>query len=98
MLPVRENPSLPKDSLYLPIEPFWHHRTQMSNGPQSQEPADYARDVVRMIDSKKRPLRFWAGAKSTFAWILYYFVPLRLRLFLIARQFGLLKLRGLLSK
>lgn len=52
----------------------------------------YARTVVRMIDSKKRPLRFWAGAKSTLAWFLYHFAPLRLRLYLMAKRFGLLKL------
>ncbi|KAM3512742.1 hypothetical protein MY11210_003616 [Beauveria gryllotalpidicola] len=89
---VRENPSLPSDSLYMPIESFWRHRTQMSNGDESMAADVYARSVVRMIESKKRPLRFWAGAKSTLVWLLYTFVPLRLRLYMMAKRFGLLTL------
>ncbi|KAM3563394.1 hypothetical protein MY1884_001307 [Beauveria asiatica] len=89
---VRGNPSLPSNSLYMPIESFWRHRTQMSNGDESMATDVYARSVVRMIESKKRPLRFWAGAKSTLAWFLYNLVPLRLRLYVMARRFGLLTL------
>ncbi|TQW00856.1 hypothetical protein V2A60_001897 [Cordyceps javanica] len=89
---VRGNPSLPTDSLYMPIEKFWRLRTQISNGDESMATDVYARTVVRMIESKKRPLWFWAGAKTTMAWFLYTFVPLRLRLYLMAKRFGLLTL------
>ncbi|OAA60849.1 short chain dehydrogenase/reductase [Cordyceps fumosorosea ARSEF 2679] len=89
---TRGNPSLPADSLYMPIEKFWRNRTQISNSDESMATDVYARTVVRMIQSKKRPLRFWAGAKSTLAWFLAMFVPLRWRLYLMAKRFGLLTL------
>ncbi|EGX96201.1 short chain dehydrogenase/reductase [Cordyceps militaris CM01] len=95
---VRGNPSLPADSLYMPIESFWRHRTQMSNGDESMATDAYARTVVRMIQAKKRPLWFWAGAKSTLIWFLYNFVPKRLRLYIMARRFGLLSLGQQLAK
>lgn len=43
-----------------------------------------------MIESKKRPLQFWAGGKATFAWFLYLLVPLRVRIWMMARRFGLI--------
>ncbi|KAJ6789389.1 hypothetical protein PWT90_00942 [Aphanocladium album] len=83
-----DKPSLPADSLFLPVEKFWRYRIEMSKSDMSVEAADYARTVVSMIEKKHRPIWFWAGAKSTFAWLLFNFVPLRVRLWLLARRFG----------
>lgn len=51
---------------------------------------EYARKIVGMIQKKSRPIWFWSGGSVSIAWFMYYFVPRRLRLFVMARQFGLI--------
>ncbi|KHN94420.1 uncharacterized protein MAM_07736 [Metarhizium album ARSEF 1941] len=50
---------------------------------------EYARRVVSVVQRRSRPLWFWSGGSVAIAWLMYYFVPLRLRLYLMARRFGL---------
>lgn len=51
---------------------------------------EYARKIVGMIQKKNRPIWFWSGGSVSIAWFMYYFVPRRLRLFVMARRFGLI--------
>lgn len=51
---------------------------------------EYARKIIGMIQKKSRPIWFWSGGSVSIAWFMYYFVPRRLRLFVMARRFGLI--------
>ncbi|KID74187.1 NAD(P)-binding domain protein, partial [Metarhizium brunneum ARSEF 3297] len=87
---VREDsPSLPEGSRYLPVQKFWLHRVTMSQ-KGAMDTDEYARKMVGMIQKKSRPIWFWSGGSVSIAWFMYYFVPRRLRLFVMARRFGLI--------
>ncbi|KFG79059.1 putative oxidoreductase,short chain dehydrogenase [Metarhizium anisopliae] len=87
---VREDsPSLPEGSRYLPVQNFWLHRVTMSQ-KGAMDTDEYARKIVGMIQKKSRPIWFWSGGSVSIAWFMYYFVPRRLRLFVMARRFGLI--------
>ncbi|KAK2599106.1 NADPH-dependent 1-acyl dihydroxyacetone phosphate reductase [Conoideocrella luteorostrata] len=86
---VREtSPTLPDNSRYLPVTKFWLQRvTTSQNGAADTD--EYARSVVKAIQKKNRPIWFWGGGSSLFAWFLYYFVPRSARMYLVARKYGL---------
>ncbi|KID84036.1 NAD(P)-binding domain protein [Metarhizium guizhouense ARSEF 977] len=87
---VREDsPSLPEGSRYLPVQNFWLHRVTMSQ-EGAMDTDEYARKIIGMIQKKSRPIWFWSGGSVSLAWFMYYFVPRRLRLFVMARRFGLI--------
>ncbi|KID97517.1 NAD(P)-binding domain protein, partial [Metarhizium majus ARSEF 297] len=87
---VREDsPSLPEGSRYLPVQNFWLHRVTMSQ-EGAMDTDEYARKIICMIQKKSRPIWFWSGGSVSIAWFMYYFVPRRLRLFVMARRFGLI--------
>ncbi|KAK9442103.1 hypothetical protein VB005_03158 [Metarhizium brunneum] len=87
---VREDsPSLPEGSRYLPVQNFWLHRVTMSQ-KGAMDTDEYARKIIGMIQKKSRPIWFWSGGSVSIAWFMYYFVPRRLRLFVMARRFGLI--------
>lgn len=83
-----EKPSLPQGSRYLPVQKFFLKRL-VSGQEQGMETREYARHVVRMIQRKRKPRWFWSGGGVTLVWLLYYFVPKRLRLTIMARMNGL---------
>ena len=83
-----DRPTLPAGSFFRPVEKYWLGRvTQSQTGAMATDV--YARGVVDMLMKKKRPLWYWRGAKVWVAWLVYYFVPKRLKLFLMARRYGL---------
>ena len=49
----------------------------------------YARAVVSMIQKKNKPIWFWQGGFSSLAWFLHYFIPRSMRLYIMARNFGM---------
>lgn len=82
-----DNPRLPTDSLFLPVEKFWQQRvTQSQSG--SMDTTVYAKKVVGMIVKKNRPLWFWAGHKSFTVWLTYYLLPTWLRVRIMAKSYG----------
>ncbi|KAG8410286.1 hypothetical protein J3458_017998 [Metarhizium acridum] len=88
-LSVREDsPSLPEGSRYLPLQNSWLHRVTMSQ-KGAMDTDEYARKVVGMIQKKSKPIWFWSGGSVSIAWFMYYFVPRSVRLFVMARRFGL---------
>lgn len=94
---VRESsPSLPSTSLYRPVEKFWLQRVTQSQSETSgaMNTEEYARQVVAMIKGNSRPRWLWAGGSAILVRILYYILPQRLRLAIMARRFGLNTLRG----
>ncbi|KAF5135163.1 NADPH-dependent 1-acyldihydroxyacetone phosphate reductase [Metarhizium anisopliae] len=84
-----DSPSLPEGSRYLPVQKFWLHRVTMSQ-KGAMDTDEYARKIIGMIQKKSRPIWFWSGGSVSIAWFMYYFVPRRLRLFVMARRFGLI--------
>ncbi|KAG6003792.1 hypothetical protein E4U43_000861 [Claviceps pusilla] len=89
MRTVREtNASLPENSRYLPVKDYWLRRVTLSQEGAMQTD-EYARGVVRAIEKKKRPLWLWRGGSAWLCFFLYYLTPRRLRLYMMARRFGL---------
>ncbi|QUC21804.1 uncharacterized protein UV8b_06045 [Ustilaginoidea virens] len=83
-----ESPSLPENSRYKPVEQFWRKRvTQSQEGAMDTD--KYARAVVSMIQKKNKPIWFWQGGFSSLAWFLHYFIPRSMRLYIMARNFGM---------
>ncbi|EFY84795.1 oxidoreductase,short chain dehydrogenase, putative [Metarhizium acridum CQMa 102] len=84
-----DSPSLPEGSRYLPLQDSWLHRVTMSQ-KGAMDTDEYARKVVGMIQKKSKPIWFWSGGSVSIAWFMYYFVPRSVRLFVMARRFGLI--------
>ncbi|KAG5982190.1 hypothetical protein E4U55_002208 [Claviceps digitariae] len=67
---------------------YWLRRVTLSQEGAMQT-KEYAQSVVRAIEKKKRPSWLWRGGSAWTCFFLYYFIPRRLRLYMMARRFGL---------
>lgn len=70
---VRDNRTLPEDSVYAPLAQLF--RDHVNRTPDAMSPDDYARGVVAMVQRRSLPAWFWHGNATGFIWTLDSFFP-----------------------
>ncbi|KAG9573088.1 hypothetical protein KCU77_g15342, partial [Aureobasidium melanogenum] len=83
---------LPRDSIYLPIEPEYLRRTKHSQevGMPTEK---YAKSVVSQVLGGRHKRQIWEGAFSWAVWFVNSFLPASIFDYLFWRNFGMWKLR-----
>ncbi|KAI6262081.1 RNA elimination defective protein Red1 [Pyricularia oryzae] len=89
---VRDNRTLPEDSVYAPLAQLF--RDHVNRTPDAMSPDDYARGVVAMVQRRSLPAWFWHGNATGFIWTLDSFFPRTIWDWLFTRWFKLKTLVG----
>ncbi|KAG9825319.1 NAD(P)-binding protein, partial [Aureobasidium melanogenum] len=89
---ARNDWQLPRDSIYLPIEPEYLRRTKHSQevGMPTEK---YAKSVVSQVLGGRHKRQIWEGAFSWAVWFVNSFLPASIFDYLFWRNFGMWKLR-----
>lgn len=88
---------LPRDSVYLPIEPYFKNRQGYSNA-NSIPSEEYAKRVVSAAVTSKRSGWFWIGYFSSRCWFLNTFLWKTVFDFFMLKTFGLNELKMTVEK
>lgn len=71
---ARVNRVLPRDSIYIEIEPEYERRVKHSQ-EMGMNNESYARYVVLSLLHRKKPREIWAGSMAKWVWFMNAFMP-----------------------
>jgi len=91
------NLSLPRDSLYLPIESYFKKRQGYSNANAMTAP-EYARQVVSVVTNARRSGWIFKGYFAKWCWFLSTFLWRNVFDIFMRRAFGMNELRRILEE
>lgn len=86
------------ESLYRPVRDALEARFNTSQRKGTTTRDEYAREIVGEILSGRPRDRIWKGAFSFQIWILNSFFPYWITEYIMARRFGMIRLKELLSR